>query len=77
MDITQTILLARRKEIFGLLLARKFLFIPTPYFSGFSLFRSWMRPPFPGKFRTIGGTIVRLVQRGPWRRQPAFLKRMQ
>lgn len=66
----QTNLLARRREIFGRLLAMKLLLIPTPRFSGFSLFRSWIRLPLLRKVRTVVGAMRRLVQRGLWRRQP-------
>ena len=66
----QVNLLARRREIFGRLLARKLLLVPTPRYLGFSLFRSWLQIPFVLKCRTIVGTLVRLVQRGLWRRRP-------
>ena len=73
----QSNLLARRKEIFGRLLARRLFLIPSTQFSGFSLFRSWIRLSFPTKIKTIAGTITRALQRGHWRRQPAFLKPME
>jgi coenzyme F420 hydrogenase subunit beta len=65
-------LLGRRKEIFGRLLAMRFLLIPTPNFIGFSLFRSWVRIPFITQLRTIAGTTRRIARRGLWRRRPVF-----
>ena len=38
-------------------------------FSGFSLFRSWIKLSFLTKIRTIFGTWRRLIQRGLWHRQ--------
>ena len=61
-------LLEKRREIFGRLLGMRLLLIPVPKFEGFSLFRSWVRLPFVGKCRTVAGTVVRVVQRGLWRR---------
>ena len=68
----QTDLLARRRELFGRLLAMKLLLMPTPRFAGFSLLRSWIRLPLLEKARTVLGTLRRLVQRGLWRRRPPF-----
>jgi coenzyme F420 hydrogenase subunit beta len=65
-------LLERRKEIFGRLLARRLFLVPSPKFSGFSLFHSWLRLPFAQKLRTIGGSLVRLFQRGLFRRKRLF-----
>jgi coenzyme F420 hydrogenase subunit beta len=67
-------LLSRRRLLFGRLLARRLLFLPSPSFEGFSLFRSWIRLPFPKKLRTVAGSLLRLMQRGQWRRQPAIPK---
>jgi hypothetical protein len=70
----QVNLLSRRREIFGRLFARKLLLVPTPQYIGFSLLRSWIEIPFVLKCRTIVGTLVRLIQRGMWRRRPPALK---
>jgi coenzyme F420 hydrogenase subunit beta len=67
----QVNLLARRREIFGRLFARKLLLMPVPNFAGFSLFRSWIRIPFFLKCRTILGSLTRLIQRGQTRRRPS------
>lgn len=60
----------RNREVFGRLLAMRLLMVPVPRFTGFSLFRSWMRLPFLGKVRTILGTTRRLILRGLWMRHP-------
>lgn len=66
----QVNLLSRRHEIFGRLLARRLLLMPTPRFIGFSLFGGWRQLPLGYKLRTIFGSIVRIIQRKQWRRQP-------
>ena len=63
----QVHLLTRRRELFGRLLAMKFLWMPTPKFKHFSLFRDWIRLPFMTRVRSFGGTLRRLVSRGLWR----------
>lgn len=63
-------LLERRREIFGRLLTMRLLALPIPHFSGFSLFRSWMRLPVLRQARTILGTLNRLVRRRLWRPDP-------
>lgn len=60
----------RNRELFGRLLTLRLMMIPVPKFTGFSLFRSWMRLPFLKRVRTILGTIRRLVLRGLWMRHP-------
>lgn len=64
----QTNLLARRREIFGRILARRLLLIPVPKLIGFSLFRSWRQISFATQCRTIVGSLARLLQRGLWHR---------
>jgi hypothetical protein len=63
-------LLQRRRELFGRLLAMKLLWVPTPIFPGFSLFRSWAHLPLPRRLRTIAGTLKRVLLRGLWRKRP-------
>jgi coenzyme F420 hydrogenase subunit beta len=60
----------RNREVFGRLLAMRLLMVPVPNFTGFSLFRSWMRLPFLRRIRTILGSIRRLVLRKLWIRHP-------
>lgn len=67
--VAQKNLLARRRELFGRLLALRLLLIPIPRFVGFSLFRSWKTLPWKQQIRTIVGTLVRLIQRGQWRKE--------
>lgn len=62
-------LLARRPEIFGRLLGMKLLGMPVPRFPNFSLYESWIRLPLLKRLRTVFGTMVRLIQRGQWRRR--------
>ncbi|MFC1512251.1 Coenzyme F420 hydrogenase/dehydrogenase, beta subunit C-terminal domain [Candidatus Latescibacterota bacterium] len=66
-------LLGKRKDIFGRILAMKLLFIPTPKYKGFSLFRSWFKLPIFHKVRSILGTLRRLVQRDLWHQQRYFI----
>jgi coenzyme F420 hydrogenase subunit beta len=70
--VAQSNLLQRRRELFGRLLAMRLLAIPTPQFAGFSLFRSWIKLPVTTQFRSVAGTLRRLLQRGLWRRQRLF-----
>jgi len=62
-------LLQRRRELFGRLLALRLMMIPTPRFSNFSLFRSWMQLPIGRRMRTVVGTLRRAATRGWWRPQ--------
>lgn len=64
--------ISRNQQLLGRLVAMRLLLIPTPRFSGFSLFASWLSLPFLRKPRTILGMIRRIVMRGLWRRQPVF-----
>ena len=60
-------LLRRKRLLFGRLLAMRLLLIPTPRFVGFHLFRDWMKEPAGVRFRSVFGTLRRLIQRGLWR----------
>jgi coenzyme F420 hydrogenase subunit beta len=62
-------LLRRRKELFGRLLAMKLLLVPTPSFTGFSLFQAWVKLPFSRRLRTVAGTLKRVLTRGLWKRR--------
>jgi coenzyme F420 hydrogenase subunit beta len=68
----QRSLLTRRTEIFGRLLSLKLFGIPLPQFSGFSLFRSWLRLPPDRKAKTIFGTAKRVIMRRLYIRRAAF-----
>lgn len=56
---SQTNLLSKRHEIFGRLFAVNILGHPTPSFSNYSLFRSWMKISIKRKLQSIFGTIKR------------------
>jgi coenzyme F420 hydrogenase subunit beta len=60
-------LLSRRRELFGRLLAMRLTVTPVPQFTGFSLFHSWMRLPLGEKFRTVAGTLRRIILHGWWK----------
>lgn len=70
--VAQSNLLERRRELLGRLLAMRLLLIPVPRFTGFSLWRSWIRLSWWTKIRTVLGTMRRLLQRGQWRERPLF-----
>jgi len=70
----QVNLLGKRKDIFGRILAMKLLLIPTPRYTGFSLFRSWIKLPTFQKIRSILGTLRRLIQRDLWHRKKILKK---
>lgn len=59
-------LMARHREIFGRLLARRLLLLPSPQLRNFSLFQAWMRLPWKRKVGSIAGTLRRLIFRGRW-----------
>ncbi len=66
-------LVERRSEIFGRLLGMKMLFVPTPKFKGFHLFRLWIRRVSSlQKVRTVLGTMRRVRKRGLWHRKPVL-----
>jgi len=60
---SQKNLLLKREAIWGRLLAMKIFGIPTPRLKGFSLFKNWLDLPIQDKFRSILGTIRRIIQR--------------
>lgn len=61
--LAQESLLQRRRELFGRLFAMRLFRMPTPEFTGFSLFRSWMRTSARTKLRTVLGTVKRILKR--------------
>ncbi len=63
-------LLARRREIFGRLLAMRAFLVPIPRFRGFSLLRGWKSLPPGRKIRSVLGTARRIALRSMWRRRP-------
>lgn len=61
---SQEALLARRRQLWGRLFAMRMMGVPVPCFTGFSLFRNWLRLPIVGKLCSIVGTLRRIVLRG-------------
>ncbi|MEM7166886.1 MAG: Coenzyme F420 hydrogenase/dehydrogenase, beta subunit C-terminal domain [Planctomycetota bacterium] len=67
--LAQKGLLSRRTVIFGRALAMRLLRAPVTRFPGFHLRSNWWRRTGLGlKFRSVVGTIRRLIKRGLWRR---------
>ena len=62
-------LLARRRTLFGRLLAFRLLGVPTPEYKGFSLFRSWLRLGPIAQAQIVLGTLRRILRRGWYRRR--------
>jgi coenzyme F420 hydrogenase subunit beta len=61
-------LVRRRQELHGRLWAMKSLMIPAPTFPGFHLKEAWQSCSHQTKFRTVAGTLRRLILRGLWHR---------
>lgn len=61
---SQKALLTRRRQLWGRLLMMRLMWVPTPRFIGFSLFRSWLGLPAIEKTRSFAGTLKRIVSRG-------------
>ncbi len=67
----------KRGAIWGRLLTMRVLGVPAPRFTGFSLFRNWLRIPARDKLRSFAGTARRVILRGyhrplryPWSASP-------
>jgi coenzyme F420 hydrogenase subunit beta len=65
----QTSLLGRRRALFGRLVAFRLLGVPIPRYRGFSLFRSWRRIGVLEQFKTVVGTLRRIIQRDWFKRR--------
>ncbi len=60
----------RRRQLFGRLLVRRLLLLPTPRYRGFHLYRAWRLAPLPDRLRSLleaGRSIARL---GLWHPRP-------
>lgn len=64
---SQRALLTRRRHLWGRLLMMRMMRVPAPRYTGFSLFRSWLRLPAVEKLHSLAGTLKRIVLRG-WTR---------
>jgi coenzyme F420 hydrogenase subunit beta len=60
---SQKAILRRREQLWGRLLAMRIMFVPTPYFEGFSLFSNWRNLSINEKIRSFAGTLKRIFQR--------------
>jgi coenzyme F420 hydrogenase subunit beta len=61
-------ILERRRELHGRQQAMRMLLVPAPRFENFPLAGLWKGLPLKKKFKTIAGTLRRLIMRGQWRR---------
>lgn len=64
---SQQNLLIKRQEIWGRLAVLKLFGIPIPYYQGFHLFSIWWKTDSKTKFRTIFGTLKRIIVRKYYR----------
>lgn len=64
---SQKNLLGKKKSIWGRLLAMKLLGVPVPKLKGYFLFNNWISSSVEIKFKSIFGTIKRIIIRNYWR----------
>ena len=64
----------KRGAIWARTVTMRGLGAPAPRFSGFALFRNWLRLPYAHKVRSIVGTTRRVVARG-YRRKDSYSRR--
>lgn len=67
--LSQENLTRKRGAIWGRLLAFRMLGVPVPRYVGYSLFKNWWRLPTCEKLRSVFGTLLRVVQRGYYKRR--------
>jgi len=63
LENSQKNLLTKRGSVWGRLLIMKAFGIPTPQFSGFSLFNNWLKLPVTSKISSLFGTGKRIIKR--------------
>ncbi|MDP9125434.1 MAG: Coenzyme F420 hydrogenase/dehydrogenase, beta subunit C-terminal domain, partial [Pseudomonadota bacterium] len=63
LHLSQRELQLKRGAIWGRILMMSAVGLPVPRFSGFSLFKNWLRIPFEHKLRSLVGTARRIVSR--------------
>lgn len=68
----QPSLVTRRRELFGRMLGRRLLFVPSPEFKNFSLLSRWARLSVAEQMRTVVGTIRRIFLRRLWYPRPLW-----
>jgi coenzyme F420 hydrogenase subunit beta len=68
--LSQRELQLKRGAIWGRITTMRALGVPVPRFKGFALFRNWLRIPLEHKFRSLVGTVRRVVGRKYYRKHP-------
>lgn len=71
LDRSQGYLTQKRGAVWGRILAFRLLGVPTPRYRGYSLYKNWMCLSWNDKFRSVIGTMRRVVQRGYHKRRPS------
>lgn len=66
---SQENLIQKRRAVWGRILAFKLLGAPTPRYLGYSLFKNWSRLSWKDQFRSVFGTMRRIIQRGYYRKR--------
>lgn len=66
---SQSGLLQKKASIWGRLLAMRLAGIPVPRYPGLNLFPLWHKLPFKQKFKSVVGTLTRIIQRKLYRRR--------
>lgn len=67
LEASQANLLAKRRAIWGRLLALKMFGIPVPDYDGFPLYENWRHIKTKEKARSFIGTVRRIIQRRYYR----------
>jgi len=62
-------LLNKKANVWGRLLAMRLVGMPTPEYPGLNLFPLWKKLPIKQKFKSVVGTLTRIVQRKLYRRK--------
>lgn len=60
---SQQALLSKRRMLLGRLLGMRMMFVPLPQFKGFLLLSNWRKLSFSDKFRSVLGTLRRIITR--------------
>lgn len=63
-------LVHRRRQLFGRLLARRLLLIPSTRFTGFNLFQNWAELSLLAQIKSVLATFKRLLRRSQWHKNP-------
>jgi coenzyme F420 hydrogenase subunit beta len=71
---SQKALLTRRRHLWGRLLMMQMMRVPVPRYTGFSLFKNWLKLSALEKLRSLAGTLKRIMLRGWMRPLKAVIK---